>query len=52
MASTKRKRKKGKTKLDPMDLVRTGPETLAGRYMRMFWHPVYRAQGQTSAASK
>ena len=27
-----------------IDYVRTGPGTLAGRYMRMFWHPVYRAQ--------
>src|SRR6188508_1370236 len=26
------------------DFLRTGPGTVAGRYMRMFWHPVYRAQ--------
>ena len=26
------------------DLVRTGPGTLGGRYMRLFWHPVCRAQ--------
>jgi len=26
------------------DFVHTGPGTLAGRYMRMFWQPVYRAQ--------
>lgn len=25
-----------------MDFVHTGPGTLAGRYMRMFWQPVYR----------
>ena len=25
------------------DFVHTGPETLAGRYMRMFWQPVYRS---------
>jgi 5,5'-dehydrodivanillate O-demethylase len=25
------------------DFVQTGPETLAGRYMRMFWQPVYRS---------
>jgi len=24
-----------------VDFVRTGPGTLAGRYMRMFWQPVY-----------
>ena len=27
-----------------VDFVRTGPGTLAGRYMRMFWQPVFRAQ--------
>src|SRR6478672_7692047 len=27
-----------------MDFVHTGPGTLAGRYLRMFWQPVYRAQ--------
>ena len=52
MASTKRKHKQGKTKLDPMDLVRTGPETLAGRYMRKFWHPVYRAQDLPAGQAK
>jgi 5,5'-dehydrodivanillate O-demethylase oxygenase subunit len=25
------------------DFIHTGPETLAGRYMRMFWQPVYRS---------
>ncbi len=30
---------------DPeVDFVHTGPGTLAGRYLRMFWQPVYRAQ--------
>jgi 5,5'-dehydrodivanillate O-demethylase len=27
------------------DFVHTGPGTLAGRYMRMFWQPVYRSDG-------
>jgi 5,5'-dehydrodivanillate O-demethylase len=27
-----------------MDFVHTGPGTLAGRYLRMFWQPVFRAQ--------
>jgi 5,5'-dehydrodivanillate O-demethylase len=27
-----------------IDFVHTGPGTLAGRYMRMFWHPVFRAE--------
>ena len=26
------------------DINHTGPGTLAGRYMRMFWQPVYRSQ--------
>jgi 5,5'-dehydrodivanillate O-demethylase oxygenase subunit len=26
------------------DFVRTNPGTLAGRFMRMFWHPIYRSQ--------
>ena len=29
---------------DWLDVVHTGPGTLAGRYMRMFWHPVYRSK--------
>src|SRR5262249_60631005 len=27
-----------------MDFYYTAPGTLAGRYMRKFWHPVYRAE--------
>jgi 5,5'-dehydrodivanillate O-demethylase oxygenase subunit len=27
-----------------IDFVHTGPDTLAGRYMRTFWHPVYRSE--------
>src|SRR5713101_5148392 len=26
------------------DFVHAGPDTLAGRYLRLFWQPVYRAQ--------
>ncbi len=32
------------TSIDYADLVHTGPGTLAGRYMRMFWQPVHRAE--------
>jgi 5,5'-dehydrodivanillate O-demethylase len=28
----------------PEDYVRTGPDTLGGKYLRKFWHPVMRAQ--------
>jgi 5,5'-dehydrodivanillate O-demethylase len=31
-------------KKDPIDFVHTGPGTLAGQYLRMFWQPVCRAQ--------
>ena len=30
--------------LAPWDFAYTGPGTLAGRYLRMFWQPVYRAR--------
>lgn len=30
--------------VDYMDCFPTGPGTIAGRYMRRFWHPVYRAE--------
>jgi 5,5'-dehydrodivanillate O-demethylase oxygenase subunit len=29
--------------VDYMDCFRTGPDTIAGKYMRKFWHPVLRA---------
>ena len=29
---------------DQVDFVHTGPGTLAGRYLRMFWQPVFRAE--------
>jgi 5,5'-dehydrodivanillate O-demethylase oxygenase subunit len=29
--------------MSDVDFVHTGPETLAGRYIRMFWQPVYRS---------
>ena len=30
--------------IDYMDCFRTGPDTIAGKYMRKFWHPVFRAE--------
>ena len=32
------------TQADYTDFAHTGPGTLAGRYLRMFWHPVYRSE--------
>jgi nitrite reductase/ring-hydroxylating ferredoxin subunit len=52
MASTKRKRKNGRAKLSWTDLICTGPGTLAGKYMRMFWHPVYRAEDLPAGKAK
>ena len=34
------------------DFVHTGPGTLAGRYMRTFWHPVYRSQDLAPGSAK
>lgn len=28
-------------RIGPKDFVKTAPDTLMGRYMRLFWHPVY-----------
>jgi 5,5'-dehydrodivanillate O-demethylase oxygenase subunit len=52
MASTQRKRNKGRAKLSFMDLVSTVPGALAGKYMRMFWHPVYRAEDLPAGKAK
>jgi 5,5'-dehydrodivanillate O-demethylase oxygenase subunit len=35
-----------------IDYVRTGADTLAGRYMRRFWHPVFRAQDLAAGQAK
>ena len=29
---------------DFRDCYFTGPGTVAGRYMRLFWHPIYRSE--------
>src|SRR5581483_5422761 len=34
---------RGWTEADWHDIYRTGPDTLAGQYMRLFWQPVFRA---------
>ena len=52
MASTKRKKTKGRGKLSFADLIRTAPGTLAGRYMRMFWQPIYRAEDLPAGKAK
>jgi 5,5'-dehydrodivanillate O-demethylase len=52
MASTKRKKDKSRAKLSFMNLVSTGPGTLAGKYMRMFWHPVFRGEELEAGRAK
>ncbi|MBM2809857.1 MAG: 5,5'-dehydrodivanillate O-demethylase, partial [Chloroflexi bacterium] len=34
------------------DFVHTGPGTIGGRYMRMFWHPVARSEDVRLGHSK
>ena len=44
MASAKRKSNVSRKKLRYEDLVSTRPGSLAGRFMRRFWHPIHRAE--------
>jgi 5,5'-dehydrodivanillate O-demethylase oxygenase subunit len=41
----------GYTAADWTDFVHTGPDTLAGRYLRRFWHPIYVAKDLALGAS-
>jgi 5,5'-dehydrodivanillate O-demethylase oxygenase subunit len=40
------------TEADYRDFAHTGPGTLAGRYLRTFWQPVYRAQDLPAGQAK
>jgi 5,5'-dehydrodivanillate O-demethylase len=44
MAPTRKRSPKRTAKTDSCDFVHTGPGTLAGRYLRRFWQPIYRAK--------
>ena len=33
--------------VEATDYVHTGPDTLCGKYLRTFWHPVYRSEDVT-----
>src|SRR5229473_2369209 len=44
MAATERQMTTGYTTADFRDFARTGPGTLAGRYLRRFWQPIQRAE--------
>ena len=49
MVATKTRRY---TRDDWADFAHTGPGTLAGRFMRMFWQPVYRSQDLDAGYTK
>src|SRR5919205_2983341 len=42
----------GYTAADYQDFDHTGPGTLAGRYLRLFWHPIFRAEDLLPAWAK
>jgi len=44
MAATSERPVESPTPVTYQDFLRTGPGTLAGRYLRMFWQPVYLAE--------
>src|SRR5579871_4176273 len=44
MAATSSDPAVGPARIAYPDFLKTGPGTLAGRYMRLFWQPVHRAQ--------
>jgi 5,5'-dehydrodivanillate O-demethylase len=44
MATPSEQHSSSKLSLDSSDFAHTNPGTLAGRFMRLFWHPVYRSQ--------
>ncbi len=52
MASNRRKATTGNSRLTYQEMFCTGPGTLAGKYMRRFWHPVYRAEDLKAGDTK
>ena len=52
MATQRERKAKRRTPSDYRDFVHTGPGTLAGRYMRRFWQPVYRAKDLPAGHAK
>ena len=44
MPQAKRKSNRTHKKLRYQDLVSTGPDSIAGKFMRRFWHPIHRAE--------
>lgn len=52
MAATATRTEHRYAEADFTDFAHTGPDTLAGRYMRTFWHPVYRAEDLPAGRAK
>ena len=52
MPLAKRKNRRPGKKLRYQDLVCTGPGTLAGNYLRRFWHPIHRAEELRAGEAK
>ena len=52
MPQAKRKSNRTHKKLRYEDLVSTGPGTLAGTFMRRFWHPIHRAEELRAGQAK
>src|SRR6266545_6043757 len=52
MAAAKRKTSAGRKKLRYQDLVSTRPGSLAGTFMRRFWHPIHRAEELRAGQAK
>jgi 5,5'-dehydrodivanillate O-demethylase len=52
MASSHRGSNDRHTAADYTDFAHTGPGTLAGRYLRLFWHPIYLARDLAPGRAK
>jgi 5,5'-dehydrodivanillate O-demethylase len=53
MAATRsRKQNNGRKRAGWADFHHTGPNTLAGRYLRMFWHPVHHSEDLPAGRAK
>jgi 5,5'-dehydrodivanillate O-demethylase len=52
MASVKRKSRRSQKKLSTTDLISTQPGSLAGKYLRRFWHPIDRAEDLRAGEAK
>jgi 5,5'-dehydrodivanillate O-demethylase len=52
MVATREARPRQRRTTKPLDFVHTGPGTLAGRYMRLFWQPAHKSEDLPSGRAK